>query len=167
VLGSSGVLERSVSRQEVPRSAEWDDPEDLGVELYSAPLKQREQSRNTLIEVDDLPAPGFDGPEPHDREFFVAPIPFRDSQIGFGLAVMGGVVFPLDDDPDTPPSMVALAGMYSENDSHGGFGLGHLHTRGDRWRIDFGGGSALSNYESYGIGSEPSNNGNSLPFETS
>ncbi|MHC4958174.1 MAG: BamA/TamA family outer membrane protein [Planctomycetota bacterium] len=99
-------------------------------------------------------------------EFFVAPVPFRNPQIGWGLMVLGGYIFKIGKGEDAPPSTVALAGFASENESWGGFGGGQLFLGGDKWRIIGGVGGASINYDFYGIGNEGGDNDLSLPFST-
>jgi hypothetical protein len=143
-----------------------------GVKVFGPPITFNNQPGVTPVEIDTVEPAAKSGADESEQaeqkkaEFFVAPIPFLDSQIGLGLAVTGGYIFPLDDDPATPPSTVALGGFYSENDSKGAFGMARLHLPGDAWRLLVGGGAFHINYDFFGIGNGAGDNDASLPFET-
>ena len=47
----------------------------------------------------------------------VAPLPFRNSQIGWGVALMVGLIHRFDADTALKPSTGAIAGLVSENGS--------------------------------------------------
>lgn len=82
--------------------------------------------------------------------FVVAPIPFKNSLIGAGLAVGGGYLFQLDSESDT--SIVGLGTMRSENGSTAtavGTTLAFNH---NRWQMSVMAGEADINYDLY-IGS--------------
>ena len=66
-------------------------------------------------------------------DFVVAPIPFLNPTIGYGLALGGAYLFRMD--PESPPSVLGGGGMYSENDSWGAaFGFkGYFDA--DRYRV--------------------------------
>ena len=98
-------------------------------------------------------------------EFFVAPVPFRNPQIGWGLMVLSGYIFRLDkENPDTPPSVAGAGGFYTENDSWGAFAGGKFFTRDDTWRLSAGAFTGRINYDFYGVGTDPGDSDFSLPF---
>ena len=49
----------------------------------------------------------------------MAPLPFRNSQIGWGVAVMVGLIHGFDADTTIKPSTGAVTGLVSENGSWG------------------------------------------------
>ena len=49
----------------------------------------------------------------------VAPLPFKNSQIGWGVALMLGLIHRLDADTTVKPSTGAIVGLASENGSWG------------------------------------------------
>ena len=88
------------------------------------------------------------------NEWVVAPIPTLNPSQGFGLQVIGQYVFksPIQAE-ETPASIVAVGGFYTEEKSWGAFG-GYLgHWQDDKWRPMAGGGYGDVNYDFYGIGS--------------
>jgi hypothetical protein len=112
------------------------------------------------------PGEGPRDPEKKKGEFFVAPVPFRNPQIGWGLMVLGGYIFKAGKGEKTPPSTVALGGFGTDNESWGGFGGGQLFLAEDKWRVITGLGGASINYDFYGIGNEGGDSDFSLPFRT-
>ena len=87
------------------------------------------------------------------NEWVVAPIPTLNPSQGFGLQVIGQYVFKdAQQAADTPASIVAVGGFYTEEKSWGAFG-GYLgHWQDDKWRPMAGGGYAQVNYDFYGVG---------------
>lgn len=87
------------------------------------------------------------------NEWVVAPIPTLNPSQGFGLQVIGQYVFKSPaQSADTPASIVAVGGFYTEEESWGLFG-GYLgHWQDDKWRPMAGGGYADVNYDFYGVG---------------
>ncbi|MHC4971961.1 MAG: BamA/TamA family outer membrane protein [Planctomycetota bacterium] len=100
-------------------------------------------------------------------ELFIAPIPFRDPQIGWGGVLAGGAFFRFDpEDEETPPSVLAAAAFYTENSSRGVFGAFKGFLFRDTWRVLAAGGAARINYDFFGVGSGAGDSGISLPFQT-
>lgn len=88
-------------------------------------------------------------------ELVVAPIPAYDPSQEFVLALVGQYLFhPDPNDTVSPPSIVALVGVYTQEDSFalGGAYIGFLDE--DRWRVLLGFGAGQFNYDFYGIGSD-------------
>ncbi len=86
-------------------------------------------------------APRKDGEAEGDDEddggrWLVAPIPFVDPTIGYGLALGGAYLWKLDE--GSPPSTLGGGGLYSENGSYGG-ALGFKgYLDDDRFRVATG-----------------------------
>ena len=64
----------------------------------------------------------------------MAPLPFRNSQIGWGVAVMVGLIHRFDADTTIKPSTGAVTGLVSENGSWGVMGLEPARFGRDAWR---------------------------------
>jgi hypothetical protein len=95
----------------------------------------------------------------------VAPLPFRNSQIGWGVAVMAGLIHRFDADTTIKPSTGAVTGLVSENGSWGVMGLEIARFGRDAWRARGVVGYMDLKYEFYGIGIEAGEAGVSIPIE--
>lgn len=84
--------------------------------------------------------------------FVVAPIPFKNSLIGAGLALGAGYLFQLDPNSDT--SIVGLGTMRSENGSSATAVGASLAFNNNRWQMSVTAGEADVNYDIY-LGSIP------------
>ncbi len=116
----------------------------------------------TAIEVD-----GTDEELKKRVEFFVAPIPIRNPQLGWGAVLAAGAFLRLDpDDEESPPSVLSAAGFYTENESRGAFLFFKGFLFEDTWRVMAAGGAARLNYDFYGIGSGAGDEGLALPFQS-
>ena len=87
------------------------------------------------------------------EDLIIAPIPGRSPQLGWSLSLVGGYFMDLDkDSEDSKPSVIGVAGMISENDSHF-YGAGaYLHLLDDKLRVKAGIGYADVKYRFYGVG---------------
>jgi hypothetical protein len=94
-----------------------------------------------------------------------APIPFRNSQLGWGLAVMVGAIHRFDPDTTFKPSTGALMGFYSENDSWGLMAIEVARLAKDTWRLRGIASHMDIRYSFYGIGEDAGDAGKSLPIE--
>jgi hypothetical protein len=95
----------------------------------------------------------------------VAPLPYRNSQIGWGVALMVGLIHRFDADPTLKPSTGAIAGFASENGSWGVMGLEVARFGRDAWRARGITGYMDLKYDFYGIGIEDGEAGISIPIE--
>ena len=64
-----------------------------------------------------------------------APIPFKNTQLGWGLMGMVGLIHHFDADTTIKPSTGAIAGFYSENKSWGVLALEMARLSRDTWRL--------------------------------
>jgi len=104
--------------------------------------------------------------ESRGGEFVGAPIPFRNPTVGWGVAVVGSYIFPLkESDRASPPSSVALGGLYAENGSYAVFGGMRGYFDQDNWRFLVGGAYGEFNYDFYGIGVGPGESNLSIPLK--
>jgi len=100
-------------------------------------------------------------------EFLVAPVPFRNPQLGWGLALGIAYLHRYDKtDHVSPPSTIGVAGMYTENDSAGAFLFYRGYLAQDTWRVVVAGGRVRVNYDFFGIGDDAGDNGISIPLQT-
>jgi hypothetical protein len=135
------------------------------------------------IDIDELDASGdtlrnpvLSEPEPTEEdpdgaparfEPFVAPMPFRSPSLGWGGALTIGSIFRVDpDDVDSPPSIAAVAGFGSENESFGGAFVFRGHLLEDLIRPRFTFASGRANYEFFGVGSDAGSRGLSADLRT-
>ena len=95
----------------------------------------------------------------------VAPLPFRNSQIGWGAALMVGLIHRFDPDTTVKPSTGAIVGLASENGSWGVMGLEMARLGGDTWRARGVAGYMDLQYDFYGIGIDAGEAGQSVPLE--
>jgi hypothetical protein len=94
-----------------------------------------------------------------------APIPFRNSQLGWGLAVMAGAIHRFDPDTTLKPSTGAVMGFYSENKSWGLMAIEVARLAKDTWRLRGVASHMDIRYDFFGIGEGAGDAGKSLPIE--
>lgn len=95
----------------------------------------------------------------------VAPLPFRNSQIGWGGALLVGLIHRFDDDTTVKPSTGMVGGLASENGSWGVVAVEVARFKRDTWRV-----RGLINYldlkyDFYGIGIDAGEAGRSVPLD--
>ena len=95
----------------------------------------------------------------------VAPLPFRNSQIGWGGAVMVGLIHRFDPDTTIKPSTGAISGLASENGTWGVMAFEAARFKRDTWRVRGMAGYLFLRYDFYGIGIDEGNAGFSIPIE--
>ena len=95
----------------------------------------------------------------------VAPLPFHNSQIGWGVAVMVGLIHRFDADTTVKPSTGAVTGLVSENGSWGLMALEIARFGADAWRARGVAGYMDLRYDFYGIGIDAGEAGVSIPIE--
>ena len=94
-----------------------------------------------------------------------APVPFRNSQLGWGLAVLAGAIHRFDPDTTIKPSTGAVGGFYSENKSWGLTAFEMARLKGDSWRLR----GLIAHfeifYDFYGIGEDAGDAGKSVALD--
>jgi hypothetical protein len=108
------------------------------------------------------------GPSARKGSFVVAPLPIASPALGTGIIPVLGYIFPLrKDDQVSPPSVVGMAGIVTDNGSSGFGAYADLYMKEKTYRItgvyvrgDF-------NYDLYGVGLAAGNAGLKLPLEQS
>jgi hypothetical protein len=105
--------------------------------------------------------------EDRKGEWVIAPIPVRSPALGSGLAWAVGYVSPFSkQDKISPPSMVGIGGLFTNNGSRG-IALGsRLYLKEDRYRLTVAGGHASINAELYGVGRLAGERGLFVPVNT-
>jgi hypothetical protein len=101
--------------------------------------------------------------EQRKGEFIIAPIPLSSEALGVGVAPFAAYVFfPSKADKVSPPSLVAVAGLYTTNKTYG-LGVGGMfNLREDRYRLSFLTGAARARYEFFGIGNNAGSTGDAI-----
>jgi hypothetical protein len=94
-----------------------------------------------------------------------APIPFKNSQLGWGLAVMGGLIHRFDPDTTLKPSTGAVGGFFSDNGSWGVMALEMARLSQDRWRLLGLAAHMDLHYDFFGIGEDAGDAGVRVPID--
>jgi hypothetical protein len=94
-----------------------------------------------------------------------APIPFKNTQLGWGLALMAGLIHRFEPDTTLKPSTGAVAGFYTENKSWGFMALEMARLAHDAWRLRGLASHVDVRYDFYGIGQDAGNAGRSVALE--
>jgi hypothetical protein len=95
----------------------------------------------------------------------LAPIPFKNTQIGWGLMLMVGAIHRFDADPTMKPSTGAIGGFYTENRSWGLMAMEMARLERDTWRLRGLFSHFDVRYDFFGIGQEAGAAGLSIPLE--
>ena len=100
--------------------------------------------------------------------FIIAPLPISSPALGTGLVPVLGYIFPLrKSDTVSPPSVLGVAGLVTNNGSRGFAVYGDLFFGRDTYRITSGYVRGNINYDLYGIGVSEARQGLKLPLEQS
>jgi len=94
-----------------------------------------------------------------------APIPFKNTQIGWGIAGLLGLIHRFDADTTFKPSTGGVAAFYTENKSWGWMAFEMARIQHDTWRLRGLASHCDLNYDFFGIGQEAGNAGQSIPLE--
>ena len=95
----------------------------------------------------------------------IAPVPFKNSQIGWGGVLMVGLIHHFDVDTTVKPSTGAVMGFASENGSWGVMALEVARFQSDAWRVRGMVGYMDLRYDFFGIGIDAGEEGRSVPLE--
>src|SRR5262245_12254747 len=88
-------------------------------------------------------------------EFVIAPIPFSNEALSFGVISVLQYVFHIDqNDKESPPSSLMGAAMLASNSSWALGGGGRLYFKQDRYRFAGFGGKGTVGYDVFGVGNE-------------
>jgi hypothetical protein len=110
----------------------------------------------TTPSIDPMDPPGGETGRAEGKRItpLVAPIPFKNTQIGWGLFLMLGVIHRFDPDPAIKPSTGAVGGFYTENKSWGLMAMEMARLERDTWRLRGLLAHADVRYDFYGIGED-------------
>jgi hypothetical protein len=95
----------------------------------------------------------------------LAPVPFKNTQLGWGLALMVGAIHRFDPDTTLKPSTGAVTGFYTENQSWGLVAIEMARLHHDQWRLRGMLGHMSLRYDFYGIGEAAGEDGRSVPLK--
>jgi hypothetical protein len=117
------------------------------------------------IDPTDEPSPEAREPSPSRVTPLVAPVPFKNTQVGWGLFLMVGAIHRFEPDPSIKPSTGAVGGFYTQNQSWGLMAMEMARVRHDSWRLR----GLISHmdvrYDFYGIGEDAGQAGLSVGLE--
>jgi hypothetical protein len=113
----------------------------------------------------DVSADGAGAGSGHGITPLVAPVPFKNTQLGWGLAVMLGAIHRFDPDTTLKPSTGAVAGFYTENHSWGLMAMEMARLHHDDWRVRGMLAHMSLRYDFYGIGEAAGEAGLSIPLQ--
>ena len=100
-------------------------------------------------------------------EWLLAPIPINSPAIGAGLEWAVAWIFHLDKkDEISPPSMVGIGGVFTNNGSRAVVIGGRLYFKQDRYRVTAAIATASVNLDIYGVGRAAGNRGVFVPLNT-
>ena len=94
-----------------------------------------------------------------------APIPFKNTQVGWGLMLLGGLIHRFGSDTTAKPSTGLAGGFYTENGSWGLMAVENAKLEGDRWRLRALLGHMEIRYDFYGIGQAAGDAGKSIGLQ--
>lgn len=95
----------------------------------------------------------------------MAPVPFKNTQLGWGLALMAGLIHHFDADTSVKPSTGIIGGFYTENGSWGVMAMENALLARDRWRLRLVLAHPEVRYDYYGIGEDAGNAGRSVEIQ--
>lgn len=95
----------------------------------------------------------------------IAPIPFKNTQVGWGLMLMGGVIHRFDKDTTIKPSTGMVGGFYTENGSWGVMALEAAKLAHDTWRLRALVSHMEIRYDYYGTGEDAGLAGKSVGLQ--
>ena len=118
---------------------------------------------DTLEEVQqsaqETPFPDQSEVEPIEKKtakrgaLVIAPIPVSSPAVGAGLVLAVGYIFPFRKaDTISPPSVIGVAGLYTNNETRGLALVGQFYLKQNTYKITTGYGRGNVNYDLYGSG---------------
>jgi len=121
---------------------------------------------NGAVDVDPVePAPVASEPAGPAVTPVVAPIPFKNTQVGWGLSLMLIAIHRFDPDTTVGPSTGGIGGLYTENKRWGLMGFEAARLAHDAWRVRVGYSHFDVHYKFFGIGEDAGEAGRSVDVE--
>ena len=135
---------------------------DLVTEVPTVPSMDPNQGASSLTLNTELASP--EEIEAQKGEWFAAPIPFLDAQVGWGLVIAGGYIFaPNPGVPRGRKSMAVAGGAIAEFLEAGFGGVQHYTPN---WKLQlFGAGGDLT-YDFFGIGNDEGDQDQSIRLDS-
>jgi len=143
--------------------------------LFTAPARTQQPAGSPVIDPTAVDVPAVDLPDEVGSGTnektgtgvtpLVAPVPFRNSQIGWGGALMLGLIHRFDADTTIKPSTGAVAGLASENGTWGVMGIELARLQHDTWRVRGLASYLELKYDFYGIGIDAGESGVAVPLD--
>jgi hypothetical protein len=100
--------------------------------------------------------------------FVIVPLPISSPALGTGIIPVVGYIFPFRrDDTVSPPSVVGMAGLATNNDSRGFVAYADLYMKEKTYRVTAAYVRGTLNYDLYGVGLIAANAGLKLPLSQS
>jgi len=100
--------------------------------------------------------------------FIIAPLPISSPALGTGIVPVLGYIFPLrKNDHVSPPSVLGMAGLVTDNGSRGFGAYADLYMKENTYRISTIYVRGNVNYNLYGVGLAAGDAGHTLPLEHS
>jgi hypothetical protein len=104
--------------------------------------------------------------KPKRGTLIIAPIPISSPAVGSGLVLVFGYVFKLNpEDKLSPPSMVGLAGAFTNSGTRGGALGGKLYFGENKYQTTFALAKGRVNFDFYGVGRIPGSEGIKVPLK--
>jgi SSS family solute:Na+ symporter len=108
--------------------------------------------------------PGKTGPAPAVTPLF-APVPFKNTQLGWGLFVLAGAIHRFDPDTAYKPSTGVVGGFYTENKSWGLMAIENARLRHDAFRVRGLFSHCDVRYDFFGVGEDAGTAGRSVEID--
>jgi hypothetical protein len=104
--------------------------------------------------------------KPKRGTMIIAPIPISSPAVGSGVVVLFGYVFKLNpEDKLSPPSMVGLAGAFTNSGTRGGALGGKLYFNENKYQTTFALAKGRVNFDFYGVGRIPGRDPIKVPLK--
>jgi len=127
-----------------------------------APSSETNESSGTVAETERGKSSGPRG------SFVIAPLPISSPALGTGIVPVVGYIFPFrKDDTVSPPSVVGMAGVATNNGSRGFGAYADLYMKEKTYRVSAAYVRGNLNYNLYGVGLIAGNAGLKLPLSQS
>jgi hypothetical protein len=147
----------------------------LALALFAAPYGARADTAAPVMDPTAVSTPDINPPEQSHEGTeenvggnftpLFAPIPFKNTQVGWGLALMVGAIHRFDPDTTYKPSTGMVTGFYTENKSWGVAAIEIARLAHDRWRLRGLVSHMDIHYDFYGIGEDAGDEGVALGIE--
>jgi surface antigen Omp85-like protein len=146
----------------------------LAIAVACAGRARAMEPETLVVDPAAADAPDIGAPEPGEGTSqkpgsgitpLLAPIPFKNTQIGWGLFLMLGAIHRFDPDTTLKPSTGAGGGFYTENGSWGVMALEMARLQGDAWRVRGMLSHMSVRYDFFGIGEDAGDAAQSIGLE--